>query len=990
MHKNLTLKMVFILVLVAVAGWTLYPPSETLKPGIDLAGGTSLIYEIDTHGLDEADKKDLAQRMITVLRRRIDPANIQNLVWRPQGNTRFEIQMPLASQEARQKRDAYEQAETALLAKNVRPAVVLRSLDMPAPERDEFFAKLALDDPNRLSILNTLASTYDERNTLKNARDGLFTKLEADQKKMSSAGLDVDQIEQKRNEWAALPEQQFRQAIDKVTDANDTRELLTSYVKTYAEWSTVMEQFLDKDAQYKQARLAIDKLNLSADQVNYCLDLPEGSEKRAEAIKKLESEFPDRVTQISEVVAAYDAYRPFRGRLDDPKDLQRMLKGAGILEYRILPTRGYPEVNMDQIATYIDTLQQKGPNYGSDAQYIWCQIEDPENWHSADSEGRPPIIGEFGDKSYVLASNKPSEVMLHSVNQRTWKLERAYPTTDRMGRRAIGFLLDDKGGVLFARLTQKNIGRPLCILLDGVAISAPNIEDRIARQGVITGTFTQTQVEDMVNKLNAGSLPARLIEQPISVNTIGPSIGTENRDQGIVAGLIGLVAVIVVMLVYYILSGSVADVALLLNILFVLAIMAGLRATFTLPGIAGIILTIGMSVDANVLVFERIREEQLRGSSLRIAIANGYQRAFRTIFDANLTTFITGAILYWRASEEVKGFAIVLMLGIASSMFTALFVTRVIFDLLLSRRLIKDHLVMLRLIHNPNVNWMRSRPVFFTVSGVLIVAGLLVFFTRNDKKDNKYDIEFTGGTNVTINLKNPMDRQQVEDRIKDVAANNPALAAATVYRVGESDKEYEISTTETNKITVTVALSQAGQSSVDEVTGKIEKAQAKFATGLTNLAVTQDPSDPAKFTVSTSQMNQSLVHDVLTAAFPQAKLSEPQVDEVVNDAIRRAFAGELEVQENLEPTIVSDAKVTDEMINTYPELMNFLGGVKIECQDQKPVTAKEIVQRFKDLAFKPDMRETRRYPYEILNTSLNAITDPNQSLKSFIYVSAMP
>ena len=145
--------------------------------------------------------------------------------------------------------------------------------------------------------------------------------------------------------------------------------------------------------------------------------------------------------------------------------------------------------------------------------------------------------------------------------------------------------------------------------------------------------------------------------------------------------MIGLVAVMVVMLVYYMLAGSIADIALLMNILFVLAIMAGVRATFTLPGIAGIILTIGMSVDANVLIFERIREEQQRGSSLRIAVTNGYQKAFRTIFDANLTTFITAAILYWRASEEVRGFAIVLMLGIASSMFTALFVTRVVFDL---------------------------------------------------------------------------------------------------------------------------------------------------------------------------------------------------------------------------------------------------------------------------------------------------------------------
>ncbi len=143
MNKNLTPKIVLIIVLVVVAVWTLYPPGKKLKPGIDLAGGTSLIYEIDTHGLTEADKKDLAQRMITVLRNRIDPANIQNLIWRPLGNTRFEIQMPLASAEAHEKRGNYKEAEKNLLDKNARPAKILRSLKAPAEERAEVFNEVA-------------------------------------------------------------------------------------------------------------------------------------------------------------------------------------------------------------------------------------------------------------------------------------------------------------------------------------------------------------------------------------------------------------------------------------------------------------------------------------------------------------------------------------------------------------------------------------------------------------------------------------------------------------------------------------------------------------------------------------------------------------------------------------------------------------------------------------------------------------------------------
>ena len=992
MSKNLMPKIILIVVLVIVAAWTLYPPSKTLKPGIDLAGGTSLIYEIDTHGLTEAEKKELAQRMITVLRRRIDPANIQNLIWRPQGNTRFEIQMPLATAEARQKRQNYEKVESELLDKNVSAAKIVRTLKKPAQERTKLFEEFAQGDPNRLAILNTLSTAYDERQELKDKRDALYSEREALEAKMSSAGLDLDKINENISEWAGLNDPELSESIQEFTDVNDNRDMLTGYVKTYIQWSEVTNQFLEKNAKYIEARNAIDQLNLTKDRLDYCLELPEKSSKRIEQIEKLKASFPDRVNEINRVVAAFDEYRPFRGRLDDPKDLQRMLKGAGILEFRILPTQGHPEVDMDQMAGYVERLREMGPGSASDNQYVWCEIENIEEWRVADREGRPSITEMFGDKYYVLASNKPDESMLHSPGKREWKLERAYPTTDEMGRRAIGFLLDDRGGNQFFKVTGKNIDRPLCILLDGIAISAPNIETRIRRHGSITGNFTQTEVEDMVNKLNAGSLPARLIEQPISVNTIGPSIGADNRDQGIKAGLIGLVAVIACMAIYYCLAGSIADVALLLNMLFVLSIMAGVRATFTLPGIAGIILTIGMSVDANVLVFERIREEQMRGSSLRIAITNGYQRAFRTIFDANLTTFITAAILYWRASEEVRGFAIVLMLGIASSMFTALFVTRVIFDFLLSKRIIKDHLLMLRLIHNPNVNWMRSRPIFLGVSSLLVVGGLIAFYTRNDLENNKYDIEFTGGTNIQINLKEALDRQQVEERIQKIGIelNNPGLSTASVYSFGKSGNQYEISTTETNKITVTVTFPQSQQHSADELTAAIEKAQAQLAGRLSKLLVTQDANNAAAFTISTSQMNQSLVKDVLATAFPDADISEPQVDEIVNNAILTAFEDQLEIQQNLRPKIISEQTITEELIDTYPELIDFLGGVKIECEIQRPATAGEIIQRFKDLLFKPDMQNIERYPYQILDSNLNALADPNQSVKSFVYVSADP
>jgi SecD/SecF fusion protein len=992
MNKNLTPKIVFIIVLVALAVWTLYPPNKTLMPGIDLAGGTSLIYEIDSYGLEGTEKRDLAQRMITVLRRRIDPANIQNLIWRPQGNSRFEIQMPLASAEARTKRLKFEQTQNNLLSKNVSRSKIMRSLNLPTEERPELFQDFAQGDPNRITILDSLAKVYDERKELQSKRDELDVNKANSEEKISSAGLDLDNIKLQRSSWAKLNDQALQDTLKAFTDANDNLALLTGYVKTFDEWATTVNQLTnpEKNTEYKDAIRAIDKLNLSEDQVNICLEKPVKSSERKALINKLKTDFPDRVGEIDATVAAFDEYRPFKGRLDDPKDLQRMLKGAGILEWRILPTQGHPNVDMDLMTSYVERLKEKGPKYASDNNFVWCEVENIEEWRAIDSEQRSTIVADFGDKYYVLASNKTNENMLQLSNEKQWKLERANPTSDSMGRRAIGFALDINGKGLFSNLTGKNIGRPLCILLDGIAISAPSINERIHGTGIITGSFTQTQVEDMVNKLNAGSLPARLIEQPISINTIGPSIGAENRDQGIKAGLIGLVAVVVCMAIYYCLAGSIADVALLLNMLFVLAIMAGVRATFTLPGIAGIILTIGMSVDANVLVFERIREEQLKGSSLRIAITNGYQRAFRTIFDANVTTFITAAILFWRASEEVKGFAIVLMLGIASSMFTALFVTRVVFDFLLSKRIIKDHLLMLRLIHKPNINWMRLRPVFFGISTVLIVTGLAIFLTRDDVKNNKYDIEFTGGTSVQINLKKPLSRQEVVNRISKIGNDlgNPALAAANIYSIGKTEKQYEINTTETNKMTVRVSLTQANQKTDAELTDAIEniQAQAKFGGELNNLLVTRSTSNPSQIVIKTSQMNQSLVKDVLATAFPEATVSEPEIDEVVNNAILTAFTEELEIQQNLRPTIASQEKVSEDLIASYPELTDFVGGVKIECAIEMTTTLGDIRQRINALQFKPDTQNLKRYPFEILGANLTS-TDPNEAINSFVYVS---
>jgi SecD/SecF fusion protein len=258
----------------------------------------------------------------------------------------------------------------------------------------------------------------------------------------------------------------------------------------------------------------------------------------------------------------------------------------------------------------------------------------------------------------------------------------AKPRLDQQFRRPeVLFTLTKKGGRIFARVTGANIDKPLAIVLDGRVESAPIIRSKIRDEGVIEmgGTASFEDASDLAIVLRAGALPApvKVIENRI----IGPSLGQDSIRKGTNAALIGFIVVLIFMAIYYRLSGIIADIALIFNLTFLLAAIAALHATLTLPGIAGIILTVGMSVDANVLIFERIREELRTGKTIRGAIDAGYKRALLAIVDSHVTTLITAAVLFQFGTGPVKGFAVSLSLGVAISLFTAVVITRVIFDI---------------------------------------------------------------------------------------------------------------------------------------------------------------------------------------------------------------------------------------------------------------------------------------------------------------------
>lgn len=256
---------------------------------------------------------------------------------------------------------------------------------------------------------------------------------------------------------------------------------------------------------------------------------------------------------------------------------------------------------------------------------------------------------------------------------------------DEANRPQVSLTMDSEGARIWARITGANVGRQVAIVLDDIVYSYPVIQDRIAGgRTSITGLQSRAEAQDIVNVLMSGALPAPI--DIVQERAVGPSLGAESIQAGFMSVLVGLLLVTLFMIGYYRTGGVVADMALLINIIFILGILAGFEATLTLPGVAGIVLTIGMAVDANVLIFDRIREEQNAGKTLRAAIDGGYSKALSAIFDANITTFFVGIILYSFGVGPIQGFAVTLMAGILASLFSAIVFTRIIFDYMVDER----------------------------------------------------------------------------------------------------------------------------------------------------------------------------------------------------------------------------------------------------------------------------------------------------------------
>ena len=978
--KNLPLKFSFVALLVAVCLGSLFFGGG-LKQGIDLRGGHSLVFEVRTNkpqidrltktlkdrqdelqaaeAAGQTDKAeqlreaidrdaeqlevlkgesrargDLVNRIIRILKDRIDPEGLRSLEWRPLGENRIEVRMPAAGEKTQNAKDAFRRAMDELGARNIRRSDIIRLCRSSGQDRATELARLVAKAPDQSERLASVAGAYDRMIAAEQTKDKIAAKAGQGDKLTRELAEAMDKFVSAKSQY----QEAHKAVLDGNIDPAKMQTILDNYV-TASEAEALNKR--------KGGQAEIDRRR----------------ETRAAELARLRQTHPSRAGQIDTLVQLYEAWADARQRLEDPADLKRLIAKAGVLEFRVAPglpaemvggETGY-RLTGQEYNEYLESLQTEGPEAlrRRNAAMQWFAIRDDVRQFSG------LVTGSYGTKDYILLCNRSGKVMLSDRRAGGWKLTKALADVDEFGRLAIGFRLNGPGAQRMAKLTGGNIGNHMAILLDDEVYSAPTVRTTISDRGLISGRFSRDEVDELVRTLEAGSLPARLNPDPVSENTFGPSIGEVNRRMGIRAAYWGLIAVAGFMLIYYLLSGFIADVALLLNIILVLGAMSLLSAVFTLPGIAGVILTIGIAVDANVLIFERLREEQAKSQSVRMCLKNAYDRAFSAIFDANITTVITCLILAWIGTEEVRGFGITLGLGVAFSMFTSLVVTRWVFQLLLDTKLLKRPVFMLRLIRIPRINWMSKRYFFWGLSVVLMVMGVGSLIWQGG---DILGIEFSAGTQAIVKFKDdaliggelPNDSlvgklfvaQARELRVQDPRYGKLADTARVEKQIDPNraiDFMRDHDTDQDGKITLAEWLVQGGD---EEFFAKLDAGSVGALTAV-ELAE-RLPSN--SYQVSTTETTLSLIRETARKAFGK------QLQQIAACDFALVKGGGEVAQLGL--TVADDGltRFAPEPDSPYWDIFeDFKDGVLLVIGDVTPALSEaQLRQRIRDMRYQPD------------------------------------
>jgi len=607
--------------------------------------------------------------------------------------------------------------------------------------------------------------------------------------------------------------------------------------------------------------------------------------------------------------------------------MQRIIESSGHLEFRLVCSN-------EELIRQAETNPVDG--------YLWYTPRSGGNRMLIKNEAE--LTGDYITKTGI------------QVDQRTRELQ-------------VSLDFNAQGRHIFAKVTEAHVHEFLAIILDdirdakgkivkqGQLYSAPEIKQAIWGTAVISGGgggFTQTEAEDLKTTLEAGGLPATLV--PEGMNRVGPSLGRDSVDMGTRATLIGAGVVFLFMIFYYHKAGVVANIALLLNLLLVVGAMAVFQATLTLPGIAGLALTVGMAVDANVLIFERIREElEKKGlDHLPMAVKDGYDRALVTIIDSNLTTLGTALLLYLFGTGTIKGFAATLSLGLVFSMFTAIFVTRAVFEFLIWRNWLHK-LGMIRLLPKTSIAFTNKMHYCVIASTILIAIGLAIFAGKGSKN---YDIDFKGGTMVKVATKGDVTVDQVR------AAIGPHYPDATIQKLDPEVKrayaEFEIKT---------AFRGQARITSVEAIPELAEGDLAPFAGGYKFIVTTDRPTAVAEVQDAIAKSEPStVVSGVGTeqgGGFIQFSILVKSSDKVkMTDLIRSTFA-DLSVRPDI-ARLLADKLVPE----GFPSASVSDGTVTMEVNFKDPLTITDLTKHLTTWGYQDAKVTVKDKPEAIEGTNM--------------------
>ena len=713
------------LVIIGVAAWNAThaaplrflgkPIDKKFKLGVDLKGGTILVYEIDPDKKPENYNKD---QLVAALRRRIDPAGLRDIVIRAVSDTRVEIIIASTSQEdVEQVKDLIQRVGSL-----------------------EF---------------RILADEHDDRDALKAAAD--FVNAAAKSWK--------DFLGVARIRWpdAATATGKDKDTLDAVP-VGDTDALRDLIHRRYPKESD------SAIAAWISGNIAKPNTPQLNDLLNYNrtgLPPPAPTGRDGKYFKITLNDGEHRVSYSWVEIGKNELYS----------------LGLNSESRNLLTWKAAAEARREGRLFDRSVSDSRSANKGVSAP------PGELGWETAIYSRKIPE----SRRKLLPARNQPGgedpkvyEYFLLTRNTESGKevtgeyLTSAKEGTDQRGSMTVDFRFNGKGANLFRELTTANSPpsggghRYLAIVLDERIMSAPSLNAIISDSGQISGRFTRAEIDSLINILRSGALPATLKSQPVSQNTMGALLGADTIRAGTLSVLWAFVAVLAFMLIYYRFAGFVACVALLGNLILTVAFMVLVNATFTLPGLAGLVLTLAMAVDANVLIYERIREERDRGASLPLAIRNGYDRAFPTVIDTHLSSIFTAIVLYIVGNDQLRGFGISLTVGLIISLFTALYVTRTIFDLWQSKGWLKK-LSMARLLTQTRINFMGIRYYWFTATVVLTLFGITVFLIRGDKG---LGMDFVGGTIYSAETKDMMNITELRNKLENEKRQQERLALA--------------------------------------------------------------------------------------------------------------------------------------------------------------------------------------------------------------------